>query len=445
MNPVIDCSKLYDPSRNKSQYEAHQTPERYVLYGGAYGGGKTAWLINEGIRLSVETPGNRGFIGCRDGTDFKRNALQQLLKFLPPDLYTSFEYRDRSGIVKKAEGFHHQTDQYFRLINGSIIYYGGLGNDAEAVKKISNMPELGWFGIDQAEEITENQFLLLDGRLRLNLPGIRYKALLTANPDPGWLRTRFIEEDRPNHRYIPALPKDNPFLPPGYEKKLREIYPEEMVRRLLEGDWDVEGIDILIPYAQIREAINRNLPASGATIGGLDVAEFGKDQTVFIVRQGNKVLDIKSWAHADTEFSAGLVAELIREHKLVALNIDDIGKGGEVYVLLKNDYPCVKAVTVSEKALQEDRYINKRAEYYGKLAKRFETGEISIPDNAKLASQLASLKKKYVKGKLQIESKESIRRRGMSSPDFADALMLCFIDANTNEEPSFYIRGRRIF
>ncbi|GAG93842.1 unnamed protein product, partial [marine sediment metagenome] len=67
---------------------------------------------------------------------------------------------------------------------------GGWGNDEEAIKKISNMPELGWFGIDQAEQITERQFLLLDGRLRLVLPGIKYYALLTANPEPGWLRDR---------------------------------------------------------------------------------------------------------------------------------------------------------------------------------------------------------------------------------------------------------------
>lgn len=429
---VIDCKKLYDPSKNACQWYAHQVPERYVLYGGAYGGGKTAWLVNEAIRLSVDVPGNRGFIGCRDFVDFKRNALGQLLKFLPPELYTP------------PYGIHHQSDHYIRLLNGSIIFYGGLGNDLDAIKTISNMPELGWFAIDQAEEITENQFLLLDGRLRLNLPGIRYKALLTANPDPGWLRSRFIEEIRPDHRYIPALPRDNPFLPEGYEDKLKEIYPAEMVKRLLEGGWDIPGVDVLIPYHDIREAINRDLPAVGATIGGLDVAEFGQDRTVLTVRKGNKVLDIVSWVHMDTEFSAGEVAELIRKHKMVSLNIDTIGKGGEVYVLLKNDYP-VHAINVSEQASRPDEYINKRAEYYGKLAKKFEKGEIDIPDNRYLASELAGIRKKYKKAKLQIESKELMKKRGMNSPDFADSLMLSFIGDGVVAEASMYVNGRRIF
>ena len=197
---VFKQKKYYDPSVNKQQWLAHACEEKHILYGGAYSGGKTAWLINEVITLLIEFPGNVGFIGCRDGTDFKRNAMTQLLKFLPPQWYTPCRYRDDKGNEIKVDAGHHQSDQYFKWVNGSVLHYGGLGNDAEAVKKISNMPELGVVAIDQAEEITENQFLLLVGRVRLTLPGIRHKVLLTANPDPGWLRTRFISEARENYR-----------------------------------------------------------------------------------------------------------------------------------------------------------------------------------------------------------------------------------------------------
>ena len=429
----IDIHEFYQPEKNPQQMLAHQALERYLLYGGAYGGGKTAWLVNEGpIRQSFLFPGNKGFIGCGELTQFKRNALQQLLKFLPPELYAP------------PIGIHHQSDHYIKLINGSMSYYGGLGNEAEAVRLISNMPELGWFGIDQAEQITENQFLLLDGRLRLNLPDIRYKALLTANPDPGWLRKRFIEDDLPDHRFIPAKPKDNPFLPEDYEKKLREIYPEEMVRALLEGDWDVPGVNYLIPYQDIRDALNRTMPASGVKIAGVDVARYGDDQTVWILRQGNKVLDIVSWSHQDTTFSAGRVADLIREHKPIVTHIDSIGVGAGVFDPLRNEGFAVKEVNVGEKASEKEQYANLRAEYYNNLAKRFERGEMDIPDSSHLASQLASIKYKYQGTKLQIESKEVARKRGVKSPDFADALMLAFIEGGVVEESSVYFRGRRV-
>lgn len=430
---VIDHKSLYQASKNPKQWEAHQATERYILYGGAYGGGKTAWLINEGIALSIDFPGNRGFLCCKFLTDFRDNALKQLEKFLPPELIAD----------------HHKTERYFRLINGSVIMYGGLGNDAEAVKAISNLPEFGWFGVDQAEQITEKQFLLLDGRLRLVLPGIKYKVLLTANPEPGWLRDRFIENTFPDHKFIPALPKDNPFLPKDYEEKLKQIYPPEMAKRLLEGDWDVElEGNYLIPYSQIRDAIEREIEPTGDKVIGVDVARYGGDESVCVVRQGDKVIHIEAWAQQDTQFSAGRVARLIREYKPRITNVDSIGIGVGVFDPLKAEGFAVKEINVGESALDKEIYINRRAEYYGLLAKRFEKGNIDIPDNTKLQSQLSSLKYTYKDTKLQIESKESMRKRGVNSPDYADALMLAFIDsAPTSFKPisTLTFPRRRIF
>jgi len=429
---VINMADLYRPSENPQQWIAHQLSERYILYGGAKGGGKTAWGVNEAIRLSIQFPGNRGFMGCREGTDFKKNALDQFLHFMPPELYAP------------PLGIHHKTESYFKLINGSLIYYGGIGSDEEAEQKINNMPQLGWFFIDQAEQITERQFLMLDAQLRYQLPGIKYKALLTANPDPGWLRDRFIGHDYPDHRFIPALPKDNPFLPSDYEEKLRELWPAEMVKRLLEGDWDIPGKDFIIPYQNIRMAIDRDMPASGVKVAGVDVSRYGNDESVFMLRQGHKVIHIATWSHQDTTFSAGKVAELIREFKPVVTNIDSIGVGAGVFDPLRSEGYNVREINVGEKSSKPDVYLNLRAEYYSKLSKKFENGEIDIPDNAALSSQLAGIKYKYKGTKLQIESKEDMRKRGLKSPDLADALMLAFIESTVKREASVYIRGRRI-
>ena len=412
---TVDLDKLYDPSVNPKQKLAHQAPERYILFGGAYSGGKTAWLVNEGIRLSLAYGGNRGWIGCKYLTDFKGNALLQLLKFLP------------KGLIKN----HHQTDHYIELINGSVIMYGGLGNDIEAETTINNMPSLGWFAVDQAEEITERQFLLLSGRLRLNLPEIRYKGLLTANPDPGWLRDTFIEKSLYDYRYIPSLPKDNPFTPADYEKNLRQRYPEEMVKRLLEGDWDVAtSPNLLIPYSDIRSAINRTLEGKGDKVAGVDIAREGGDETVFIVRQGDKVLHIESWAKEDTQYSAGRIGRLIRQFTPEITNIDSIGVGAGAFDPLKNEGYAVAEINVGERALDHEIYLNRRAEYYNSLAKKFRDGSIDIPDDTKLQSQLASIKYDYTNTRLRIWSKERLKKDGHKSPDYSDALMLCFINSD---------------
>ena len=409
--PKTHIKLQYDPSKNKRQLLAHQTPERYVLYGGAYGGGKTAWLVNECIQLSLDYPGNVGYLARFELTKFKTSTLLQLLKFLPEELID----------------YHNKSEAVLKLRNKSIIFYGGLAGDNETTTRISNM-ELGWFGIDQAEEVAEMQFLLLAGRLRLPLPGIRYKGLLTANPDPGWLRDRFIENVKANHIFIPALPKDNPFLPKNYEDELRNLYPEGMVKRLIEGNWDVSlETNYLIPYQNIRRGVDAKLDTSGDKVAGVDVSRYGDDETVFLLRQGDKVLRIEAWSHEDTQYSAGKVARLIREHKPVMTHIDIVGMGAGVFDPLNNEGYAVKAVNVGEAALEKDLYANKRAELYNHLAKRFEDGKISIPDHQKLTSQLASLKYTYHNTKMQIESKEVMRKRGLKSPDYADALMLAFI------------------
>ncbi len=285
--------------------------------------------------------------------------------------------------------------------------------------------ELGWFGIDQAEEVTEKQFLLLAGRLRLIRNGKTpwYKGFLTCNPDPGWIRDRFIEGSYPDHRFIPALPKDNiKYLPDDYEDRLKELYPEAMAQRLLEGNWDVDiAGNYLIPYSDIRSAIDRELKESGDVVAGVDIARYGADESVFIVRQGDKVIGIESWRKQDEVDSAGFIAKYIRQYKPVMTYLDAVGFYG-VYDMLKNEF-SVTAVNVGEGADNNKLFHNKRAEYFSRLAKRFQNGEIDIPDHQKLASQLAGLKYHYSEAtRLLMQKKEDMDK----SPDYADALMLAF-------------------
>ena len=50
----IDLGQLFQINKNKQQMLAHSATERYILYGRAKGGGKTAWEINEPLqRYSV--------------------------------------------------------------------------------------------------------------------------------------------------------------------------------------------------------------------------------------------------------------------------------------------------------------------------------------------------------------------------------------------------------
>ena len=127
--------------------------------------------------------------------------LKQLEKFIVPEIVQINHKTERYFILRWTKYEDPSTGE---VINEaprgkaftSTIMYGGLGNEEEAYQNINNMPELGWFGIDQSEQISERQFLLMHGQLRLNLPNIKYKALLTANPEPGKLENYILISKR---------------------------------------------------------------------------------------------------------------------------------------------------------------------------------------------------------------------------------------------------------
>jgi hypothetical protein len=322
-----------------------------------------------------------GYLARHELVSFRRTTLLTLLQFLP------------EAIIKS----HNQSKQEIILINGSKILYGGLGDDQKAIERLKSL-NLGWFGIDQAEETTESHFLMLASRLRLPLPGIRYKGLLTANPEPGWVRDRWIDNTHPDHKFIPALPSDNPYLPPDYEQNLRMLYAgnEPLIKALLEGNWDVTTAgDFLISYGLIRAATARQVPDTGKCVMGVDVARFGDDESVVIVRRGLKTTRIEAWAQQDTVWSSGKVAEIARQENPAAIYVDEIGVGACVVDQLNASHFNVIGVCSSEAAGKSDVYANKRAELYDSLARHFLDGSIAIPDHPKLSSQQSSIKYKY--------------------------------------------------
>ena len=292
---------------------------------------------------------------------------------------------------------------------------------------------LGWFGIDQAEETSERHFNNLQGRLSLNLPNIRYKGLLTCNPAPGWVKNLFIEQKLPNFTFIQSLPRDNPFLPPDYEAELRKTYPSELVKAWLDGDWDVlESGAYLFRYADIRRAVKREVDLKGdeLKVMGMDVAREGDDESVAVIRQGDKVILIESWMKTDLMQTTGRILNLAEKHgvKDENINLDAVGMGAGVYDRLKELKHNINAIIAGGQARDKEHFVNIRAEMYSDLQKRFENDSISLPDDLDLTAQLSSIRYEIVSDRrMQIVSKEEMKRKfRVKSPDRADALALAF-------------------
>ncbi len=202
----------------------------------------------------------------------------------------------------------------------------------------------------------------------------------------------------------------------------------------VKGDFPEAGINNLIRLSDIEYAMARNIERkeyeNSLKIAALDVARYGDDESAFAVRQGNKVLDIVTWGHQDSIYTAGRAARLIKENKPVRTYIDVVGLGAGVYDILKKEIGgefTILEFDSGKAPLDTERYINRRAEGWWDFSRKLADGEIDLLANDKLKAQLADVRYTYnPKGLLQIESKEDAKNRGSKSPNEGDAVMMTF-------------------
>lgn len=191
----------------------------------------------------------------------------------------------------------------------------------------------------------------------------------------------------------------------------------------------------LIPLHWIEAAVERDLDPCDPTQLGVDVARFGSDETVIMHRQGPKARILKTLSSTDTMETVGEIIAAIRDTRATLAKIDSVGVGAGVFDRLKEQDKPVVEMQSAASAEDKERYANARAEWWWSLRSRFESGDIDIPDDEMLITQLSGIRYKFnSRGQILIESKDEMKRRGLPSPDRADALMLVF--GMTEEERS---------
>lgn len=194
------------------------------------------------------------------------------------------------------------------------------------------------------------------------------------------------------------------------------------------GEFPSQDVNALISIDDVSKAIQRevNVLSQWEKRMGVDVARFGDDRTALVIRQMEKVIRKEVFSSLDTMEITGRVLKIAKEEQVKPDNIfiDVIGIGSGVYDRLKEQGWRVNAVNVAESPRDKENYINLRAELYAGAVKEW-IKTADVPDDD--FYELANIQYKFNSlGKLQIESKEDMKKRGLESPDVADALMLTF-------------------
>lgn len=211
---------------------------------------------------------------------------------------------------------------------------------------------------------------------------------------------------------------------PMYKARVLGQYPDSVYNSLISLSWLPKMITPKI------------LKPKGTKKLGVDVARFGDDRTVLLVRDDRCVIDCLAYHGLSTTETAGLVRNTAEKYHISQeeIFIDDTGVGSGVTDRLHEDNVYVTPINFAERAADTETFKNQRAELYFAIRDRVREdtdNQFYIPKQyMDLAKELTWPTYKFTgSGQILLEPKEDIKKRKKKSPDLADALALSFADS----------------
>jgi hypothetical protein len=190
--------------------------------------------------------------------------------------------------------------------------------------------------------------------------------------------------------------------------------------------------DPLINPTVVMAAVNSTYrERTGAFVIGCDPAEYGADRTAIAFRHGRTCYRIEYHEKKGPMEVAGLLASYWKDltPKPDAIFVDKIGIGSGIVDRLKELGVPVIGVNSAARAEDPERYANKRAEIWYRFKQWLEDGPNRLPKDAALIADISAPSyKTSSNGSRLIESKDDMKKRGMRSPDGADALAMTFAE-----------------
>ena len=216
-----------------------------------------------------------------------------------------------------------------------------------------------------------------------------------------------------------------------------------VVRVRVHGEFPTADEDAFITLQMIEAAIRTEQNTAGSTTFGVDVARYGDDKTVISRSMGNSI-DIPVVRHGqDLMRTVGDIVKLYRatlamrpDYKgRITVNIDDTGLGGGVTDRLEEvvreerltrmDVRAVNFGGIIDDKDAAENYANMGTWLWANLRDEMQASALSFPNDTELVAQLST--RKYTlnsKGKIVLERKDDMKKRGIPSPDKGDAVAL---------------------
>lgn len=294
------------------------------------------------------------------------------------------------------------------------------------------------FVIDEASGVADNVFEVAEGALSTDGAHVLMAANPTRNSGyfydshhkmrASWACLHWNGEQSPmvSRDYIETMAKK-------YGRQ-SSVYKVRVVGDFVDAPDGVISLE-LCELAKIRDVGKTPI---GNAVWGVDVARFGDDSSALAKRHGNiQIEPVKEWYDKDTMQTAGLIKaewdKTPEKQRPVAINVDVIGIGAGVVDRLRELGLPVCGINVAEAEAvndRKDRQFNRlRDELWWKSREWLEARDCKLADDDETIAELTGPTYSILSnGLIKVEGKDEMKKRGVKSPNRADAWNLTFAE-----------------
>ncbi len=363
----------------------------------------------------------------------------------------------REGYLKE---FEIQKAYIRHLATDSLFMFYGIKNNVTKIKSLEGI-DIAW--VEEAEAVTKESWDILIPTIRK--PGS--EIWVSFNPKNILDNTyqRFVVNPPDDICLLTVNYTDNPHFPEVLRLEMAECKERDvdLYRHIWLGEPVSDGEAVVITYSWIDAAIDAHIKLgftpSGSKRIGFDVADEGEDKNALAYACGSVVLHVEQWQKGDVIESANRVERYATEIGADKIIYDSIGVGAGVKAQLNRTarrkaegfnaggavvYPNAEYINGKT---NRDMFANVKAQAWWSLRERFyktyratqhsedyrEDELISLSSGIE-TSTLECLKAELSRpridydgnGRVKVESKKDMAKRGIKSPNLADAVVMAF-------------------
>jgi phage terminase large subunit len=341
--------------------------------------------------------------------------------------------------IVTAGVFRQVKEQFFSTIQAHAHKFPGWTFNECEVTGHNGSRILGFSTDDPGRfEGWHNDNLLVIVDEAKSVPDMIFEAVERCQPtrllllsSPGGCSGAFYEAFHARRKFFSqhvVKASDCPHISPKWVAEQIEKYGEghPLIASMIFAEFMSAGEDgTVIPLIFVERCLANPPEFRDGTVQAFCDFAAGGDENVFAVRRGNRVQIVAHWREKDTMRAVGRFIQLFQEQKLTPQQIhaDEGGMGIVMCDALREAGWPVRRVNNGSPSRSE-HYFNKGAEMWYGGRRLIERREIILPNDKELVSQMSTrLGWPDSKGRMQLESKQDMRSRGLSSPDKADAVL----------------------